>query len=202
MSRQKQLSQTNRQTQRQYVNVFMDTFVMLKISPDLFLVTYCKINNGIHACIMRMEANLCQHIYPPTFKLILNRKEATILLTLSFVARVRIRFQDTEISISIFSCTNVFVHGTPWRAAIRLHEQGTGAFSRRLDIRYSHEDRPIPARLYSELCTWKAVLWIVIYVFKSHSGSPASPDLRPTPPGYVPNAYQPLPPSLPPSNPP
>ena len=132
---------------------------------------------------MRMEANLfnlCQHIYPPTFKLILNRKEATILLTLSFVARVRIRFQDTEISISICSCTNVCVHGTPWSAAIRLHEQGTGAFSWRLDIRSSHEDRPIPARLYSELCTWKAVLWIVIGVSKSHSGSPASPDLRPT----------------------
>ena len=37
----------------------------------------------------------------------------------------------------------------------------------------------------------------------SHTGSaPASPDMRPNPPGFVPHAYLPPPPSLPPPNPP
>ena len=53
---------------------------------------------------------------------------------------------------------NASLSGAPLSAANRLHGHRTGAFSWRPELRPYQENGPIPARLYPELHTWKAVL--------------------------------------------
>ena len=116
--------------------------------------------------------------------------------------------QQQKRQVNNYVCLNICtqlkhwrVRGSPWDVANRLHGQQYWAFFWRPAIRPSLEDRPTPTRPCPELRTRMAVWSGVI------SAPPRTRKVLrhlPTcdPPGFVPHACHPPPPSMLPPNPP